>query len=242
MLSDVVRGDVCQGKHCVWPIRNQQNETLILVQVTHGSNKKFIQSRDSRLIDGMCKVIAQVYENLCTQDRVTQSQSRAVTILNTFKHLLAERSHMNILKKVVKVFPALFRFEECMLLFVNSKENELFKVQYHELTEQEKKAKQKEFDNICTFPLHLGCTGQAIETQKSVYFNASEEKSLMFESDIDYCIGGAGVESLSVSPIFSSDGELQGVLQLVNRLNSEKISTQDCLEVESLMPALGQII
>lgn len=60
MLADVVRGDVCDGRHCVWPIRNQQNENLILVQISHapGSTKKFIHSRDARMVDGTCKVIS----------------------------------------------------------------------------------------------------------------------------------------------------------------------------------------
>lgn len=145
---------------------------------------------------------------------------------------------MSILKKVINVFPSLFRFEACMLLFVNSKEKELFKVQYHEMTDQERKQTAKEFDNVVTFPLNLGCTGQAITTQKSVFFNPPE-KSKKYESDIDNCIGVATVDSLLVSPIFSPDGELQGVIQLLNRLNSDKITAHDCHEVESLMPALG---
>jgi len=54
-------------------------------------------------------------------------------------------------------------------------------------------------------------------------------------------MGATDVESLLISPIVDSEGNLRGVVQMANKLNGEKITNQDIIEVGSLMPALGEI-
>jgi hypothetical protein len=54
-------------------------------------------------------------------------------------------------------------------------------------------------------------------------------------------MGATDVESLLISPIVDSEGNLRGVVQMANKLNVEKITNQDIIEVGSLMPALGEI-
>lgn len=54
-------------------------------------------------------------------------------------------------------------------------------------------------------------------------------------------MGVAEVENLMIGPIRDTEGELRGVVQLGNKLNGEKITSQDVYEFGSLMPALGEI-
>ena len=86
----------------------------------------------------------------------------------------------------------------------------------------------------------MGCTGIAIKQNKIVYFNEGETCS-DFQNEIDNSMGATDVESLLISPIVDSEGTLRGVVQMANKLNGEKITNQDIIEVGSLMPALGEI-
>lgn len=45
-----------------------------------------------------------------------------------------------------------------------------------------------------------------------------------------------------VAPIRTTDGELWGVLQLVNKRDGQKITDNDIVEIESVLPALAEII
>jgi hypothetical protein len=63
----------------------------------------------------------------------------------------------------------------------------------------------------------------------------------MYSAEIDNCMGLPNVESVLIVPIRDSTGELYGVIQLLNHLNGEKIHEQDCFEIASLIPSLGEI-
>lgn len=45
-----------------------------------------------------------------------------------------------------------------------------------------------------------------------------------------------------VAPIRTTYGELWGVLQLVNKRDGQKITDNDIVEIESVLPALAEII
>ena len=64
---------------------------------------------------------------------------------------------------------------------------------------------------------------------------------VQYKEEIDNTMGVAEVENLMIGPIRDSEGELRGVVQLGNKLNGEKITSQDVYEFGSLMPALGEI-
>jgi len=85
--------------------------------------------------------------------------------------LLAERKHVNICKWILEVFPISLGFNPVEYYFWTSISNELFKIQFHKLTEIEKESLMKDYDNVVTFPLNIGCTGLAISEKRTIYFN-----------------------------------------------------------------------
>lgn len=86
----------------------------------------------------------------------------------------------------------------------------------------------------------MGCTGVAIQQRQIVYFNDGEKMN-QFVDEIDNSMELAVVNNLMIGPIYDSDGELRGVVQLANKLKGEKITLHDVYEFSSLMPALGEI-
>ena len=87
----------------------------------------------------------------------------------------------------------------------------------------------------------MGCTGQAIERNKIIFYNRGERLQ-NFENEIDNSPGLNEVESFLVAPIRDCDNKLRGVIQLINRLGGERISQADVHELEQLTPALGEIL
>lgn len=75
------------------------------------------------------------------------------------KFFLAERDHVRLCRRMLKVFPTLFKFEKCSVLFVASDDKKLFKIQ---LPSEEEEGQNKEFQNVVYFPMDMGCTGVAI--------------------------------------------------------------------------------
>lgn len=151
------------------------------------------------------------------------------------KHLLAERKHVNLATMVIQMFPGLFRFQQCGVLFVDFESNNLFKFDYRFQDEQNQKPK------VLIYPQNVGCTGQAIERNKIIFYNKGE-RLLNFVNEIDNSPGLNEVESYLVAPICDYDGKLRGVIQLINRLSGSPISEADVQELEQLTPALGEIL
>lgn len=87
----------------------------------------------------------------------------------------------------------------------------------------------------------MGCTGYALEKNRVIYFNKGETMS-QFQNEIDNCMGLHQVESLLISPIRDSNGTLRAVIQLVNKMNGEKISNKEVEEISALAPSLGEIL
>ena len=61
------------------------------------------------------------------------------------------------------------------------------------------------------FPRNIGITAQAIDTNKTYYFNEGK-KLPQFLNEVDNCNGRLYAESLVVAPVKTLDGELWGVL------------------------------
>jgi hypothetical protein len=61
------------------------------------------------------------------------------------------------------------------------------------------------------YPTDVGCTGQAINEKRLVFFNAGDTRD-RYVGEIDNCNNLNKVESMLVGPIFDKKGELKGVL------------------------------
>ena len=99
------------------------------------------------------------------------------------------------------MFPNLFGFEACGVLFVDHKTSDLLKFQY----------KNNVVSSQISFPFGVGCTGQSIIEDKSVVINTRERMGL-FMAEIDNSVKVDKVSTLLVTPIKDRDSKLWGVL------------------------------
>lgn len=91
---------------------------------------------------------------------------------------------------------------------MDHQQKELFKIQFLDRTDTRG---IKEFDSVVMFPVNIGITAVAIDTDKTIYFNEGH-KMPQFLNEVDNCNGALFVDSLIVAPIRTSEGELWGVL------------------------------
>lgn len=99
----------------------------------------------------------------------------------------------------------------------------------------------KDFESLVYFPINIGCTGQAIYSKKVVYFN-KEKREYSFSTEIDNQIGVPYVDSLMIGPLYDTEGNLRGVIQLVNKLENQRITEKDEIEFRSMLPSIAESI
>ena len=163
------------------------------------------------------------------------------------KPFLTERRYVSIFAKIKEIFPELFHFQHCGVLFVDPVTHELFQLQSSKDEaskvndpEEFMKIEMKQFQNVIKFPINIGITGQAIREDRILYYNEGD-RQVDFSSEIDNSLCLPKVESLMVAPVRDQYGKCLGVIQLFNRLNGERIVQNDCYELGSLLPSLAEI-
>lgn len=100
------------------------------------------------------------------------------------------------------------------------------------------------------YPNHLGYTGYWIKTRKSILYIDpkrrdihDEEHDVEFEPEIDNFVGETDVASALYSPIIDHEGNVQGVIQLVNFIDGHRsIEPPQIRELECTCEVIGSAI
>ena len=94
---------------------------------------------------------------------------------------------------------------------------------------------------ILRLPKDRGLTGHALRTGK-VQMIQDGEYNQGFAVEIDNSVGSPHIANCMIGPCYDNDGQLRGVVQLINKCNNEAISFQDEREFENLLTTVGEII
>jgi hypothetical protein len=125
------------------------------------------------------------------------------------------------------VFSELFQFEHVGVLFVDcvdKAENtlpHLFKITHSDSDDDEgADGANRGFKDTVKFPRNIGLTGESIQNKKIVVLQKGERVS-NFASELDNMVNSLVLESILIGPIFDGNGDLRGVIQLVNKCGRE---------------------
>lgn len=153
---------------------------------------------------------------------------------------MGKKQHATLCDTFERKFPKLFNFQNCALLFVDAADGSLFKFHSAEHMRDSKthdkrtskglKQKSDEYKEsvmepqklkpiIVKLPKDRGITGIAIQT-KEVQVVQNGDHNHLFAAEIDNSIGIAVVSNCLIGPCFDSTGQLRGVIQLVNKLDT----------------------
>lgn len=209
------------GSSLVVPV-SYQDRTLLLLQVVDAQC-------DLGTVQELVRVFLLCYANILEQAEEKDNKSKQQLILATFGFLM-QHSDLNLIDlKLQAVFPTLFGFEACGILFVDHQTGDLLKFQY----------KAGKVSSQILFPYGVGCTGQTVLEDSPVIINTGERMGL-FMTEIDNAVQVDKVATLLVMPIKDRDRRLWGVLQLVN---SQTYITKDTIQsVTEIIESLGEIL
>lgn len=188
--------------------------------------------------------------------RNDEQQFRAFEVLGAFQKFSWYRKHVPLDKCLREIFPKLFQFQVCGVMFYSKKEDSLYKIIH--LSDDDLNAplnsfkdKQsdgsivrvvvKDYESLVFYPKNIGCTGNAIAKKKVVYFNKSQ-RDLFFSGEIDNSVGVQYVDSLMIGAMYDTDGQLRGVIQLINKLDGQQITEQDVVELQSMLSSIAENI
>lgn len=68
------------------------------------------------------------------------------------------------------------------------------------------------------------------------------ELHLQYAPEVDNIVGTRCLENCLFGPCYDTEGQLRGVIQLINKEQGEPISFQDEREFENLLPTVGEMI
>ena len=107
--------------------------------------------------------------------------------------MLQTRSHLELTATLKRKFPALFEFEECGVMFLDEKSQELFSFTLDETLSK--------VNNIVRYTTNSGMSGQSIRTNKVLHFQEGRAPA-NYSNEVDNINKIAKVESLLVCPVF----------------------------------------
>ena len=144
---------------------------------------------------------------------------------------ITERNHGILFMKLSEQLPMLFGYQHCGVLFVDNKDGMLYSMSV-----------ETTFDNspyvasVVKYPSNLGLTGIAHSKGPGTVVRSDlGGKDYRFLNDIDNLAGVPQVRNLLVGVIGSKDGEVTGVIHLLNKEDKNGISPRD--EVASRVEA-----
>lgn len=150
----------------------------MLIQIQKSAaNSSFHFYKERDCLEQVAALFKSQLQAIKTADLVSGANSRTLEILHSFKYLLAERKHTTLCEKVSVIFPKLFNFEACAVLFFDKSSGELFSIKQAQietklLRKDSNEEVIKDNDKVVKYPTDLGCTGLAIQSREFYYFNA----------------------------------------------------------------------
>ena len=85
-------------------------------------------------------------------------------------------------------------------------------------------------ENIMRFPVNMGLTALAVKTKESVVVSKGM-KDPRFSYDVDNIVQITEIQNLVIVPLVDSDGNLMGVIQMVNKQETNIIPKEDVVEM-----------
>eukprot|EP00347_Sterkiella_histriomuscorum_P004463 403360366 len=249
-----IQNGVIKGNIICWPVLNnrqkngqsfggahgqQQDKELQLFIQINGYKSFNYKAADATITNIICKMISSVLDQIQSSKRSQLAVQRSFDILDIFKTLLSERNHALLFCHMVNMFPKLFNFKESGVLFMDVKSKHLYSITSDDY---ERTAIDLNEDNIVRFPNNIGLTGQAI-AKKEIIVSHTGFKDRQFAPEVDNYININKINNMLIGAMVDKNGEVKGVLQLINKVGSEgQITDQDLIELRALLPALGEII
>ncbi len=162
---------------------------------------------------------------------------RSYQFLDTFKTLLSERNHSLLYFNMTMIFPMLFQFQQVGVLLRDETRNDLYALHI----EDPDNPRISE-EHIIRFPMTMGLTGRALDKRHIIVSQIGEKDTQRYSAEIDNFMNCAHVKNIMIGPIFDAKGEVRGVLQFINKLGKPQIEEQDEIELNTILPALGEIL
>lgn len=120
------------------------------------------------MLDHVCEIISNIFDRITMDKKIAEDRNRAFELLDAFKPILGKRKHVDIDLTIGSLFPKLFSFEACGILFVDGVERDaneaqnLFRINHLPEDCTNPYDANRGFAGIVLFPRTIGLTGEAI--------------------------------------------------------------------------------
>jgi hypothetical protein len=96
-------------------------------------------------------------------------------------------------------------------------------------------------ENLIRIQSKGGLTGLALQ-KKQIIVSQLGERDTRFSINIDNLVNVFKVSNMLVGPALDSQGSIRAVIQLINKKHDGDIDDMDVSQLDSLLPAIGEIL
>ena len=210
-------------------ISNKEKNTVAIVVQVESDKKEFTET-DEALIKTLCSVIELKVEieKLIHKGRLNERQYSH--LVNTMIKLMEAESQLQLAQSIREQLPIFHNFEVVEPLFYNQNKDELYTLYENTLVIGN--------DNALSFPVRVGISSEVV--RKSEIIVSDPLSRQLFNGEIDNISSKREIRSFLFAPIFNDKGEINGVLQLLNK-NGE-IDKEDINGLKELATVYGLLV
>jgi adenylate cyclase len=185
------------------PIRNAAGETIGVVQVINKRQGVFTAD-DQELLTSLLVMLALAIENSLLYEKVVSQQHNLESLLDVANSFSTQLDLTSLIQTIMRKACALMRADRATLFLLDRERNELWS-----------KVAQGLQVNEIRFPKTVGVAGHVATTGKSLNIQDAYKSSL-FNPEFDRKTG-YHTRTILCMPIRSTNGEVMGVTQLINK-------------------------
>ena len=150
-----------------------------------------------------------------------------LSMLDTFKEVAQDKNIASISTAIENYLPKIFRAVKAAIFFKDhSKPNLMYVV----TSVGDDKNGIKFIRNYWSFPTSLGYTGYCIQNKRILVYNQNEKNlqnieansEIEFFSEVDNFLSVNSIKTAVFGPIVDSYGNVQGALQVINKINDHE--------------------
>ena len=226
-INSLYDGVVSRNK-LIYPIITPNDKIIGCYQVTFkGSKQQNRKEKGDFILLKLITMISYLYI-LKTQyfNESLKSRSDLIQLTKFTSQIWGSRNLKFLSNQINELLPEFLGFKSAALLLVDKEKNELFHIPVDKEDES-----VNIINNVIKFPKTMGITGFVIETQQIFYSNNIFEAE-GFTRDIDNLNNIHDLYNFIFCPLFSSNGDILGLVQLHNKEYTHKINETDVEQIQ----------
>lgn len=204
-------------------------------RIFRGKKEKQViySARDEIILKVLNQLAIQIIDVWLLRQRSKESASKSEKLIKYLEDIMVEKNHGLLNNKIMDNIPQIMGFDNAAILFRDPNDKLLYTI-----TASTTFDASTYVGDVVKYPVNIGITGEVMRT-KQIYVSYNVLKDPLYVAEVDNILNTQEVKNIIVAPLTNNEGEVDGILQIRNKLQDVPINDQDKHYIQSLTKLLG---